>query len=149
MTYTWKKKHVIMFPASKVRIMKPQRNIPTWLHSCETISHTKADICKFNRNCQQNYFYHHEITQLVSCWLLTAEVHVQSHDSLCGIYGGQDSIGRRTSPSTSVSPYQLHSTNPLPSIISGYKRHTWGHSLAPLLSSQNFNGVRIVGSLVI
>jgi hypothetical protein len=37
----FEKRHVIMFPASKFRIMKPQWNIPTWLHSCETISHKR------------------------------------------------------------------------------------------------------------
>lgn len=103
------KRHVIMFLASKVTIMEPQWNIPTWPHSCKTISHTKADIHKFNRNFQQNYFYHDDITQVTSCWLLIAEIQVQSHDSLCKIYGGQGSTG----PSTSVSSYQLHSTDPL------------------------------------
>jgi hypothetical protein len=88
-----KKRHVIMFPASKVRIMRPQQNILTWLHSCETISHTKAEIYKFNKNCQQNYFYHHAIIQVVGFWLLTAEDQDQSHGSLCGIYGGQDATG--------------------------------------------------------
>jgi hypothetical protein len=96
---------VIMFPALKVRIIKLQMNIPTWLHPCKTISHIKAEMCRFNRYCQENYFYQ-AVTQVVSRWLLAADVQVQSI-VVCGIYDGQGSTGTRTSPNTKLFPLPI------------------------------------------
>ena len=41
----------------------------------------------------------------------TMEIHDQSQASVCVIYGGQSSTGIRFSSSTSVEPFQYHSTN--------------------------------------
>jgi hypothetical protein len=50
------------------------------------------------------------MAQAVSRRPPTAEAHVRSGVSLCGICGGQSGTWTVFSPSTSVFPFQLHST---------------------------------------
>jgi hypothetical protein len=50
------------------------------------------------------------MAQAVSRRPLTAEARVRSRVSPCGICGGQSGTGTGFSPSTSVFPYQFHST---------------------------------------
>jgi hypothetical protein len=51
------------------------------------------------------------IAQAVSRWLPTAAARVPARVKTCGICGGQSDTGGRFSPSTSVSPANLHSSN--------------------------------------
>jgi len=49
------------------------------------------------------------MVQVVSHWPLMPEVQVQSHTSLCVIWGEQSDTGTGFSPSTLVSPCQYQS----------------------------------------
>jgi hypothetical protein len=51
------------------------------------------------------------IAQAVSRWLFTAAARFRAQVKSCGISGGQSGAGARFSPSTSVSPDNLNSTN--------------------------------------
>jgi hypothetical protein len=61
----------------------------------------------------------------VGCWPVTADTQVLLQASPYGICGEQNSNGMCFPPTTSVFPYQYHTTNVLYLLITANTKNSW------------------------